>query len=83
MKTHRPKIVARGDQLENIQNSEVLTLGPVVTTPESMLITSGSSGVVVNNNLNSDVASDSSLVMTVEPEQEQPDLSINEGPLED
>nr|AVT42518.1 zinc finger transcription factor Sp1-4 [Nymphon molleri] len=78
MKTHRPKNVARTDQLETMQNSEVLTLGPVVTTPEPMLITTGSSGVVVNNNLNSDVASDSSLVMAVKPEQEQPDLSINE-----
>nr|AVT42516.1 zinc finger transcription factor Sp1-4 [Meridionale flava] len=89
MKTHRPKHVVarvehvRADQLESMQNTEVLSLGPVVTTPEPMLITSGSSGVVVNNNLNSDVGSDSSLVMTVEPEQEQSDLSINEGPLDD
>ncbi|KAG1662661.1 Transcription factor Sp4 [Nymphon striatum] len=85
MKTHRPKNVARADQLETMQNSEVLTLGQQLneSTPEPMLITSGSSGVVVNNNLNNDVASDSSLVMTVEPEQEQPDLSINEGPLDD
>nr|AVT42517.1 zinc finger transcription factor Sp1-4 [Stylopallene sp. Stylo_004999_TRINITY_DN13334_c] len=82
MKTHRPKI-PRADQLEAMQNTEVLTLGSVNSTPESMLIATRSRGVVLNNNLNSNVGNDSSLVMTVEPEHEQADLSINEAALED
>nr|AVT42514.1 zinc finger transcription factor Sp1-4 [Tanystylum orbiculare] len=89
LKTHRPRapiIKTEHNVLERtvtVDGTEVLNVNAVTNPTEAMLVATtvaAPPGVVVAsaNNLNNTVSNES-LVMTVEPDQ--PDLSINESPL--